>query len=479
MNIKPASLCTLNTKNRDISNPINRSVLKSYLSILPHDTVAFGNIGTEVNKLSKQVYDSVLKGNYSYARGLLKNKAAADFNPNFFCKNAIGQNISLMGILIDKVGNMKQYSAKTADAILLFATVLYHPDFELNNKEAEQDLFIKAIENNIPAPMLNMICHSEAFFYMPIENRFKQYQIILNQNGYKDIAHMISQKLDAYSTMVEQANKLDIGLEEYETVDLDNYKVDLLPTDPKNLNELGGMFEVKKDVEEYIIRPWNEKYRKKIEKNGINRPNGILLSGNSGCGKTYLAKAIAGETGYDLYCINLSNENPSCAYEIPKIFDAIEGKYRITGRPSIVFLDGIESIALLKSINNSAQKGIILIGSTNHYDAIDKAVTHSGKFDTVIKIDYPNEREREDIIGKILQNKDATKEVIQYKNEFAKATDRMSPADISSILNKMLLRAIYEDRDFAVKEDFYKELEVAKRKNNMSGITPVGFKNVK
>ena len=175
------------------------------------------------------------------------------------------------------------------------------------------------------------------------------------------------------------------------------------------------------------------------------------------------------------------------------MFDALEEKYKITGQPSIAFLDEMESIAssrqgsnqdwkrddvneLLKAINNSAQRGIIVIGATNYYEALDKAATRSGRLDTVIKIDYPDEVGREDIIEKILKDKEVAKDIIQYKKEFAKATDGMSPADISTILNNAVLKAIYDDREYATKDDFYSAFEVVKRKKGMSGVEPVGFK---
>ena len=93
-----------------------------------------------------------------------------------------------------------------------------------------------------------------------------------------------------------------------------------------------------------------------------------------------------------------------------------------------------------------------------------------------LQIEYPDEIGREDIIDKILKDKEVAKDIIQYKKEFAQVTDGMSPADISTILNNALLKAIYADRDYATKEDFYSALEVVKRKKGMSDMTPVGFK---
>ena len=131
---------------------------------------------------------------------------------------------------------------------------------------------------------------------------------------------------------------------------LRKYEVIQNPNDPKSLDEVGGMFQAKKDIEEFIIKPWNKDFRDKIIENKLNRPSGFLLSGPPGCGKTYIMKAIAAQTGYDLYEVNLANIGDSAGYktqnDMKQLFDNLEEIYKLTGEPSIVILDELDSIAM-------------------------------------------------------------------------------------------------------------------------------------
>jgi len=250
------------------------------------------------------------------------------------------------------------------------------------------------------------------------------------------------------------------------------------------------MFKAKKDIEEFIIKPWNKDFRDKIIENKLNRPSGFLLSGPPGCGKTYIMKAIAAQTGYDLYEINLANIGDSAGYktqnDLKKLFDDLEEKYKLTGEPSILILDELDSIAmdrkncqtdwkkddinaLLMVINNSAQRGVIVVGATNDYDALDSAVKRPGRLDKHIEITMPDYEETKDIVEKIFADRPIASGLLENSDEIAQKLKGMSPAQISSILHNACLNAIYEYKDTATMEDFEKMYEALKRDSKPAG----------
>ena len=304
-----------------------------------------------------------------------------------------------------------------------------------------------------------------------------------------NLPHQSSKVDDDLKNMLE-VRRIKANLRKYEVIQN--------PNDPKNLDEVGGMFQAKKDIEEFIIKPWHKDFRDKIIENKLNRPSGFLLSGPPGCGKTYIMKAIAAQTGYDLYELNLANIGDSAGYktqnDLKQFFDDLEQIYKLSGEPSIVILDELDSIAmnrkncqtdwkkddinaLLMVINNSAQRGVIVVGATNDPDSLDDAVKRSGRLDKHIEIGLPDYEETKDIVEKILSDRPIAAELVENSEELAKKLKGLSPADISSILHNACLNAIYEYKDTADVDDFEKMFEALKHKPENKGRTVIkGFR---
>jgi len=257
------------------------------------------------------------------------------------------------------------------------------------------------------------------------------------------------------------------------------------------------MFKAKKDIDEFILKPWNKDFRDKIKENRLNRPSGFLLSGPPGCGKTYILKALAAETGYDLYEINLANIGASEGYktqnDLKKVFKNLEEKYKLTGEPSILLLDKLDSIAmdrrkchtdwkkddinaLLMVLNNSAQRGIIVVGATNNPDDLDEAVIRPGRLDKHLKVELPQQEERQDIVEKILIDRPIAQDLIMDSPILAKKLNGKTPAEISSILHNACLNAIYSYKVVATMEDFDKMLAAQNESKVDKGRKPIrGF----
>lgn len=265
----------------------------------------------------------------------------------------------------------------------------------------------------------------------------------------------------------------------YNPPNIAKYKVQQSKYTPISLNEVGGMYEAKKAASEFIIKPWQPKYRNKILKNNIQMPNGFMLYGPPGCGKTYLAMAIANEMDIPMYQINLAQLGSSLAHETEKglsiLFNTLEKKYEETREPSLLFLDELDSICanresmhtdwkrdyvntILQLTNNASEKGIILIGATNFIKGLDPAILRTGRFDKKIEISLPTEDERKDILTHLFNNKPMAKYIQNNIPKIAKMTDNRTCSDINAIIQTALRTAVFDNKDYVELNDIEKAI---------------------
>ncbi|KAC9800209.1 hypothetical protein E3N88_45240 [Mikania micrantha] len=163
-----------------------------------------------------------------------------------------------------------------------------------------------------------------------------------------------------------------------------------------------------------------------FDKMGIKPPHGVLLEGPPGCGKTLVAKAIAGEAGVPFYQMAGS--------EFVEVLVGV-GSARIrdlfkrakVNKPSVIFIDEIDALATRRQgifsdktddLYNAATqerettlnqllieldgfdtgKGVIFLGATNRKDLLDPALLRPGRFDRKIRIRPPNAKGRLEIL---------------------------------------------------------------------------------
>ena len=177
--------------------------------------------------------------------------------------------------------------------------------------------------------------------------------------------------------------------------------------------DIGGLAHVIHRVREMIELPL--RYPEVFARLGIEAPKGVLLHGPPGCGKTLLARAVAGETNATF----LSVSGPEI---IHKFYGESEARLRQVFEqarreaPSIVFLDEIDSIAprrehavgevekrvvaqLLALMDGLDPRGqVIVIGATNLPNALDPALRRPGRFDREIVIGIPDVAGRREML---------------------------------------------------------------------------------
>ncbi len=213
--------------------------------------------------------------------------------------------------------------------------------------------------------------------------------------------------------------------------------------------DVGGLEALKKEAEIKIIKPFkNPELFKRFKKSA---GGGILLYGPPGCGKSYFARAIAGECGAHFYNIGIDEILDMYVGESEKNIRSLFETLR-NNKPAVLFIDEIDALGrkreLLKhsslstTINaflaqmdgvDSDNENILIIGATNAPWDVDSAFKRVGRFDRTLFISPPDKKAKEEIYK--LQLKDLPIENIDY-HALALLSEKFSGADIRGIVDR-------------------------------------------
>lgn len=215
-----------------------------------------------------------------------------------------------------------------------------------------------------------------------------------------------------------------------------------------NFSDVGGMEAVKKEIELKIIKPLlhPELYKAYGKKIG----GGILLYGPPGCGKTFIAKATAGQVNARFISVSLNDILDMWIGNSEKnLHDIFELARQNT--PCVLFIDEIDALGASRSdmkqsggrhlINqflqeldgiDSTNDGVLIIGATNTPWNLDPAFRRPGRFDRIVFVPPPDETSRESILRLKLKNKPT--ETIDLRG-IARKTENYSGADIDAIID--------------------------------------------
>jgi len=234
-------------------------------------------------------------------------------------------------------------------------------------------------------------------------------------------------------------------------------------------DDVAGVDEAKQELEEIVEFLKNAK---KFVALGAKIPKGVLLLGPPGCGKTLLARAIAGEAGVPFFHISGSDFVEMFvgvgASRVRDLFDTAKAN-----RPSLVFIDEIDAVGrqrgaglggghdereqtlnqlLVEMDGFDPNSGVILIAATNRPDVLDPALLRPGRFDRRVVVDNPDARGREGILNVHLRGKPLAEDV--NVEALARRTPGFSGADLANLVNEAALLAARRDQTKIFMTDF-------------------------
>ncbi|MFH1191807.1 MAG: ATP-dependent zinc metalloprotease FtsH [Candidatus Omnitrophota bacterium] len=244
-------------------------------------------------------------------------------------------------------------------------------------------------------------------------------------------------------------------------------------------DDVAGVDEAKeelKEVIEFLKDP------KKFQKLGGKIPKGVLLVGPPGCGKTLIARAVAGEANVPFFSISGSNFVEMFvgvgASRVRDLFDQGRKAGVVSGKGAIIFIDEIDAVGRLRfsgigggndereqTLNQllvemdgfDGQQGLILIAATNRPDTLDPALLRPGRFDRTIIINLPDIRGREEIL-RVHTRKIKLAESVNLKS-VASQTPGFSGADLANLCNESALMAARNNKEAVEEIDLDKSVE--------------------
>lgn len=221
----------------------------------------------------------------------------------------------------------------------------------------------------------------------------------------------------------------------------------------KGFEDIAGMRELKESLNKQVV--FVIKNKEVAEEYKITPPNGMLLYGPPGCGKTFFAEKFAEETGFSYLLVKSSDLASSYVHgsqeKIRQLFDQAE-----KNSPIVVCFDEFDALVpdrswnnvsseevneFLSQMNNCSKRGIFIVATSNRPDKIDPAVLRTGRIDKMVYVPLPDFEARKEMFAIHLKGRPQDDSI--DLDELAKKTEGYIASDIAYIVNDSAMVAAF------------------------------------
>ena len=238
--------------------------------------------------------------------------------------------------------------------------------------------------------------------------------------------------------------------------------------------DVAGCNEAKEELEEIIAFL---KDPQKFQKLGGKIPKGVLLYGVPGCGKTLLARAVAGEAGVPFYSASGSEfVEMFVGVGAARVRDLFEQARKAP--PAVIFVDELDAVGrhrfagiggghdereqtlnqiLVEFDGFESKDGIILIGATNRPDVLDPALLRPGRFDRHVAVPIPDLKGREEILAVHSRTVKVASDI--DLKVIAKRTPGFVGSDLANVVNEAALLAARREKATVTMEEFEEAID--------------------
>ncbi|MFT3660378.1 MAG: AAA family ATPase [Gordonia sp. (in: high G+C Gram-positive bacteria)] len=224
---------------------------------------------------------------------------------------------------------------------------------------------------------------------------------------------------------------------------MDENDVDVVLAPALRMADVGGMEQVKRRLDLTLFGPLRNPEMAKAF--GTSARGGMLLYGPPGCGKSFLATAIAGELGARFYRVEIADILSKWMGEAEQALQAIFDTAR-RNAPCVMFFDELDALGhkrsqvgpymrstvnqlLLEMDSGTGENdGVYILGATNHPWDVDDALRRPGRFDKMVLVTPPDEAARESILAHHLKDRPVVGVDLA---RLAKKTDGHTGADLA------------------------------------------------
>lgn len=222
-------------------------------------------------------------------------------------------------------------------------------------------------------------------------------------------------------------------------------------------NDIAGMQSLKDQLSSEVLDVL--KRPEHFKKYGVTIPNGMLLYGPPGCGKSFISEKFCEEAGFNFFMIkpsDLSSIYVSGGEEkIGQLFSEAAAN-----APTVICFDEVDAMMpkrsddtnqsisarvneFLAQINKCADRGIFVIATTNKPSLIDEAMLRTGRLEIKIYVSPPDLKAREELFELYLKNRHC--EVGVDFRTLAELTPNIVASDVEFIVNKASHKAAIQD----------------------------------